>query len=88
VTATLHDLKLLRRPTQGRMVAGVGQGLAGYLNVDVAVVQVIFAILTVVGSAGLPLYVAGWLLIPQDGTEESVATRFLHRHGLTANARG
>ena len=35
MTATRRDLRLLRRPTQGRMLAGVADGVARYLNVDV-----------------------------------------------------
>jgi phage shock protein C len=88
MTATLHDVKLLHRPTQGRMLAGVALGAANYLNVDVTVVRVVLAVLTVVGGAGLPLYLAGWLLIPQEGTGASVAVRYLQQHPTTANSKG
>jgi phage shock protein PspC (stress-responsive transcriptional regulator) len=67
----------LRRPTSGRMLAGVAAGLARYLGVDVNLVRIGLAVLTVVGGAGVPLYLAGWLLIPEDGRERSVAAEFL-----------
>jgi phage shock protein PspC (stress-responsive transcriptional regulator) len=63
----------LRRPVQGSVVAGVAAGLARYLGVDVMIVRIAFVVLTVVGGAGIPLYLAGLLLIPEDGSEVSIA---------------
>jgi phage shock protein PspC (stress-responsive transcriptional regulator) len=71
-----HDprpAQALSRPTHDRMLAGVAAGIARYLNVDVTVVRVVFAVLTVVGGAALPIYLAGWLLIPEDGADQSIA---------------
>ena len=67
----------LFRPVQDRMVAGVAAGLARYLGVDVTVVRIILAVLTVVGGAGLPIYLAGWLLIPDEGATQSIASEFI-----------
>src|SRR5215472_7947161 len=39
----------LYRPVQGRMLAGVAAGIAQYLNVDVNVVRIVLAVLTIVG---------------------------------------
>jgi len=76
----------LRRPTSGRMVAGVAAGISRHFNVDVTIVRVVFAVLTIVGFTGLayfgsmplylggiPLYLACWLLIPEEGSEHSIA---------------
>lgn len=63
----------LSRPTHDRMLAGVAAGVARYLNVDVTVIRILFAVLTVVGGAALPIYLAGWLLIPEEGTDQSIA---------------
>lgn len=68
----------LNRPAEGRMIAGVAAGLARYLDVDVTLVRIALAVLTVVGGAGIPIYIAGWLLIPQEGGQESLAGEFLH----------
>jgi phage shock protein PspC (stress-responsive transcriptional regulator) len=63
----------LRRPVQDSIVAGVAAGLARYLGVDVMIIRIAFVILTVVGAAGIPLYLAGLLLIPEEGSEVSIA---------------
>jgi phage shock protein PspC (stress-responsive transcriptional regulator) len=69
----------LSRPNDDRMVAGVAAGIARYLDVDATVVRIVFAVLAVVGGAGLPIYLAGWLLIPEDGAKESIASDFIHQ---------
>jgi phage shock protein PspC (stress-responsive transcriptional regulator) len=66
----------LSRPLDDRMLAGVAAGMARYLGVDVTVVRIVFAVLTVVGGAAVPLYLAGWLLIPEEGSEQSIASGF------------
>jgi phage shock protein PspC (stress-responsive transcriptional regulator) len=67
----------LRRPADDRMLAGVAAGLAGFLGIDVSIVRIAFAVLAVVGGAGLPIYLAGWLLIPEEGSELSLASEFV-----------
>jgi phage shock protein PspC (stress-responsive transcriptional regulator) len=69
----LPDLRQLRRPVGDRMIAGVAAGIARYLDVDVNLVRIAFVVLAFVGGAALPLYVAGWLLIPEDGADQSIA---------------
>jgi phage shock protein PspC (stress-responsive transcriptional regulator) len=63
----------LRRPFQDRMLAGVASGLARYFGVDPMIVRIAFVVLTVVGGAGIPLYLAGLLLIPEEGSDQSIA---------------
>ncbi len=63
----------LRRPFEGRMLAGVAAGLARYFGVDEVIVRIAFVVLTVVGGAGIPLYLAGLLLIPEEGSDVSIA---------------
>jgi phage shock protein PspC (stress-responsive transcriptional regulator) len=75
----------LFRPVQDRMVAGVAAGVARYLGVDVTVVRIILAVLTVVGGAGVPIYLAGWLLIPDEGATQSIASEFIQ--SLSARSR-
>jgi phage shock protein PspC (stress-responsive transcriptional regulator) len=67
----------LRRPFQDRMVAGVAAGLARYFGVDVTIVRIAFAVLTVIGGAGIPLYLAGLLLIPDEGSDQSIASSII-----------
>ena len=63
----------LRRPFGDRMLAGVAAGLARYFGVDPMLVRIAFVVLTVVGGAGIPLYLAGLLLIPDEGSDVSIA---------------
>jgi phage shock protein PspC (stress-responsive transcriptional regulator) len=67
------DRTALRRPYAGRMAAGVAEGLARYLGVDTTLVRIAFVVLTIAGGAGIPLYLAGLLLIPGEGSEQSIA---------------
>ena len=61
------------------MVAGVAAGLADYFDVDPTIVRVGFVALAFLGGLAVPLYVAGWLLIPDDETDVSVAEELLAR---------
>ena len=67
----------LRRPFQDRMLAGVASGLARYFGVDVTIVRIAFVVLTVAGGAGIPLYLAGLLLIPEEASDQSIAGAFI-----------
>ena len=64
----------LERPVHGRMAAGVAAGAARTLGVDPTVIRIIFAVLVFVGGFGIPLYLAGWLLIPEEGRQQSLAS--------------
>jgi phage shock protein PspC (stress-responsive transcriptional regulator) len=74
----------VRRAVGGRMIAGVCAGLADYLGVDVTIIRVAFAVFAVMGGAGIPAYLACLLLIPEEGTDESIAGALIDslRHGL------
>jgi phage shock protein PspC (stress-responsive transcriptional regulator) len=67
----------LRRPVHDRMLTGVTAGLAGYFGMDVTIVRIAFVVLTVAGGAGIPLYLAGLLLIPEEGSDQSIADAFI-----------
>ena len=73
----------LRRAYHGRMIAGVAAGIADYLGVDVTIIRVAFAVFTFLGGAGIPAYLACLLLIPEEGTDESIASSLLDsiQHG-------
>jgi phage shock protein C len=73
-----HSTPPLERPAHDRMLVGVASGAARYLGVDPTVIRIIFAVLVVVGGAGIPLYLAGWLLIPEEGRDQSLATELIH----------
>jgi len=70
----------LRRSADDRMLAGVAGGVARYLDVDATLVRIAFAVLTIMSGVGVPLYLAAWLLIPEDGAGQSIAASFLDSH--------
>jgi phage shock protein C len=55
---------LLQRARDGRMLAGVCEGIARYAGIDVTVVRLLFVAATLLGLAGLLVYVAAWVMIP------------------------
>ena len=67
----------LRRAYDGRMLAGVCAGLADYLAIDVTIVRVAFAVFTFLGGAAIPAYLACMLLIPEEGSDQSLASSLL-----------
>jgi phage shock protein PspC (stress-responsive transcriptional regulator) len=69
----------LHRPRAHRMVAGVAVGMADYFDIDPMLVRMGFVVLTLLGGLALPLYLAGWLLIPEEGADYSVAEELLAR---------
>jgi phage shock protein C len=75
----------LHRPTHNRMIAGVAAGLADYLSVDVTIVRITIAVLAVFGGAGIALYIAGWLLMPNEGEERSIAQKVTHSKPICSN---
>ncbi len=67
----------LRRPVHDRMLAGVGSGIADYLGVDETLVRIALVVATFFGGAGIAVYLAGWLLIPEEGSEQSLASELI-----------
>jgi phage shock protein PspC (stress-responsive transcriptional regulator) len=71
--------RLVRR-SDDRYLAGVAGGVADYFAIDPVFVRIAFVVLTFVGGAGAIAYVAGWLLIPEEGEETSVGEEALRTH--------
>ena len=69
-----NGTKILVRPRKGRMVAGICAGIAGYFGLDVTLVRVIVAVVSVfTGGAGVLAYLAAWVIIPAEGQKTSIA---------------
>jgi phage shock protein C len=73
--------KKLVRPIQGRWLAGVAAGLADYFGLDVGLIRAIFAVLTVLGLLGAVIYLAAWVLVPEEGAEASIAEKIVSKDG-------
>ncbi|MBO0845685.1 MAG: PspC domain-containing protein [Nocardioides sp.] len=65
----IRDLARIRRSRSDRRVAGVAGGLGRHLDVDPVILRVAFVVLTFFAGVGLLLYVALWLLLPEDGSD-------------------
>jgi phage shock protein C len=66
--------KVLVRSRDGRMLAGVCAGIAGYFGLDVTLVRVIWAVVSVItGGAGVLAYLAAWVIIPDEGQKSPIA---------------
>lgn len=62
------------------MVAGVAAWAAGRLGVSPLGMRAAFVALAFAGGTGIALYVIAWLLIPDEGTEESIARAAARQH--------
>jgi phage shock protein C len=66
--------KVLVRPRDGRMLAGVCAGIAGYFGLDVTLVRVIWAVVSVItGGAGVLAYLVAWVIIPDESQKSPIA---------------
>ena len=70
----------LVRSDDGRWLGGVCAGLGRYFDINPLVYRIAFAALAVAGGTGLLLYIAAWLVIPGERSEESVAVETLRRN--------
>lgn len=62
------DFGRLRRTIHERRIAGVAGGLARHLDIDPIIVRVTLVVLVFFGGAGIILYGAAWLLVPEEGS--------------------
>jgi phage shock protein PspC (stress-responsive transcriptional regulator) len=78
-TQTTHipATRRLQRSRSDRMLAGVSGGLARYFEIHPAVFRVGFVVLTLLGGAGVLIYAAAALVMPDEGKEDSIATAAL-----------
>ncbi|WP_460729640.1 PspC domain-containing protein [Nocardia heshunensis] len=77
----LHDLwqtRPMRFPKHGP-IAGVAVGFGRRFNVDPVLVRVAFVVSALFGGAGIVLYLAAWLLLPQAGDQSSAAESLFGR---------
>jgi len=82
-----HGTGPLRRSREDRLVSGLAAGIAARTGVDVTLVRLVFVVAALLGGFGVAAYVAGWLLLPAEGADGSIAQRALNdRRGLALAA--
>ncbi len=59
------SMKKLYRNPDGKVIAGVSQGLAKFLDIDITVVRVLFVLSIFLGGTGLLVYVVLWIILPE-----------------------
>lgn len=70
----VNGTKTLVRSRKDRMLAGVCAGVADYFGIDVTLVRVVVAVVSLVtGGAGVLAYLAAWVIIPEEGESTSIA---------------
>jgi len=70
----------LVRVDEGRWLAGVCAGLGRYFDVNPLVYRIAFAALSLAGGTGLLLYLAAWLVMPSETSDDSIAVEALREH--------
>jgi phage shock protein C len=69
LTNATAEIKKLRRSKSDKMVAGVCGGVAKLIGVDAALIRIGLVAATLLGfGTGAVLYVAAWILMPEEET--------------------
>jgi phage shock protein PspC (stress-responsive transcriptional regulator) len=69
----------LYRDTADKMIGGVCSGIANYLNIDPALVRILFVLLTFGAGMSILVYILLWIIIPKKALEP-VKTKRLFRN--------
>lgn len=80
-TASTDLRRPLRRLPRHGMLAGVAAGVADRFDLDPTLVRVGIVALCLFGGTGVPLYLAAWLLVPEEGADRPLAEDLLERVG-------
>lgn len=79
-TDTIREPRRLSRPRDGRWLGGVSSGLGAYFDLSPAIYRIAFVALALAGGTGILLYIAAWLVIPEEGEDDSIAAAMLKRN--------
>ena len=69
----------LTRSREDRVLTGVSGGLGRHLGINAWWIRLAFLVLTFFGGFGLLVYVAAWLLIPDEGQDDPIISQWLGR---------
>ncbi len=73
--------KVLVRRRDNRIVAGVCAGLADYVGMDVNLLRVLVAVVSLftVGT-GVLAYLVAWIVIPEEGQKTSIVENMINKN--------
>jgi phage shock protein PspC (stress-responsive transcriptional regulator) len=79
--SNINSGKVLVRNRDNRIVAGVCAGLADYVGMDVNVVRLLVALVTLI-TAGTAIlaYLVAWAVIPEEGQKSSIAEDLINKN--------
>src|SRR5258706_8278288 len=69
----------LFRARDGRWLGGVSTGLGRYFGLNPMIYRIGFIALALAGGTGILLYVAAWLVMPDEGVEDSIAAEAIKK---------
>lgn len=76
-TRTRKPAARLERSREDRIIAGVSGGLGTYMGANPWLFRLAFIILAFFGGLGVLLYIAAWLLVPDQGTRDPIISKWL-----------
>lgn len=59
-------MKKIYRSRRERVIGGVCGGLAEHLRTDVSLIRLVWALFSIMGGAGIVLYIIAWIIIPEE----------------------
>jgi phage shock protein PspC (stress-responsive transcriptional regulator) len=75
VGETPRKRPLLRRDMDRKVLAGVCAGVARWLGIEPLILRIVFIVATIASGVGLPIYIAGALLLPTSNGDPPAAQR-------------
>lgn len=79
-TESISEPRRLTRPTGERWLGGVAAGLGAYFDLNPTIYRIAFVVLALAGGTGVLLYIVAWLVVPEEGTADSIAGGELRKH--------
>ncbi len=81
VMSNINNGNVLVRNRDNRIVAGVCAGLADYLGMDVNVVRLLVAVVTIfTAGTAILAYLVAWAVIPEEGQKTSIAEDLINKN--------
>jgi phage shock protein PspC (stress-responsive transcriptional regulator) len=74
------SVRRLTRVRDGRWFGGVCAGLGRYFELSPTIYRLAFAALALAGGTGILLYLAAWLVMPEEDADASLAEQVLRDH--------
>ena len=79
--SNVNGSKVLVRRRENRIIAGVCAGLADYSGIDVNLLRVLVAVVSLfTGGMGVLAYLVGWIVIPEEGQPSSIAEDLINKN--------